>query len=95
MPRLAPMPRPTVPAAGHAPSPIDPNYDRYYILDEAGLPVRCYDYTEHTIWVCAEGKGLADKGRTAGIRRRRLDLLLRLGQHEGRQAAHVPYHGQR
>ncbi|WP_227459648.1 hypothetical protein [Cupriavidus pauculus] len=51
------MPRPTVPAAGHAPSPIDPNYDRYYILDEAGLPVRCYDYTEHTIWVCAEGKG--------------------------------------
>lgn len=27
------------------------------MLDEAGQPVRVYDYTEHTLWVCGEGRG--------------------------------------
>lgn len=57
MPRLAPVPRQPVPAGGYPPCPIDPDYDRYYVLDDSGQPVRVYDYTEHTLWVCHEGRG--------------------------------------
>ena len=63
MPRLAPVPRPPAPAGGVPPSPIDPNYDRYYVLDASGHPVRCYDYAEHSIWVSSEGKGWQIKDR--------------------------------
>lgn len=56
MPRLAPMLRPPAPAAGSVVHPIDPDYDRYYVLDSAGQPVRIYDYTEHSLWVSHEGK---------------------------------------
>ena len=57
MPRLAPIPRPPVPPGGLPVNPIDPNYDRYYTLDGAGQPVRCYDYTEYAIWKSCEAKG--------------------------------------
>lgn len=40
-------------------------------------------------------QGMADQGPPAGWRRGRLDLLFRLGQPKGRQASHVPDHGQR
>lgn len=56
MPRLTALPRPARPAGGMPPCPIDPNYDRYYVLDEAGQPLRVYDYTEHSLWVSCEGK---------------------------------------
>lgn len=56
MPRLAPKARPPIPAGGYPPSPIDPNYDRHYTLDEDGQPVRCFDYTEHAMWQSCEGK---------------------------------------
>ncbi len=56
MPRLQPMPRPPAPPDGYDPCPIDPNYDRYYILDEAGQPVRVYDYGVHARWESFEGK---------------------------------------
>ncbi len=46
-----------------SPSPIDPNNDRYYVLDVSGRPVRYYDYTEHSIWVSCEGKGRQIKDR--------------------------------
>lgn len=56
MPRLTALPRPARPAGGMPPCPIVPNYDRYYVLDEAGQPLRVYDYTEHSLWVSCEGK---------------------------------------
>ncbi|MDE4918255.1 hypothetical protein ACUXAV_000298 [Cupriavidus metallidurans] len=56
MPRLSAAPRPPAPAAGYEPSPIDPHYDRYYILDAAGQPVRVYDHGEHARWESFEGK---------------------------------------
>ncbi|WP_342049857.1 MULTISPECIES: hypothetical protein [unclassified Cupriavidus] len=57
MPRLSPVPRPPAPPGGYEPSPIDPDYDRYYVLDADGRPVRVFDYREHTAWVCHEGRG--------------------------------------
>ncbi|KAI3591674.1 hypothetical protein D9X30_3499 [Cupriavidus sp. U2] len=57
MPRLSPKPRLPVTPGGLPVNPIRPDYDRYYTLDEAGHPVRCYDYTEHAIWQDSEGKG--------------------------------------
>jgi len=63
MPRLAPNPRPPVPPSGPPVSPIDPDYDRYYTLDETGTPVRCYDYTEYARWKSCESKGWQIKDR--------------------------------
>jgi len=63
MPRLTAKPRPPKPAGGYPPSPIDPNYDRYYTLDDAGRPVRCFDYTEHSMWQSCEGKAWQIKDR--------------------------------
>lgn len=63
MPRLDPIARPPAPAGGMPLSPIDPNYDRFYVLDASGRPVRCYDFTEHSIWVSCEGKGWQIKDR--------------------------------
>lgn len=63
MPRLEPKPRPPVPSGGLPVSPIRPDYDRYYTLDGEGKPVRCYDYTEHSIWMDSEGKGWQIKDR--------------------------------
>lgn len=40
MPRLDPIPSPARTTGGYAPSPIDPDYDRYYVLDADGRPVR-------------------------------------------------------
>ncbi len=60
MPRLSPIPRLPAPAGSMSPSPID---DRYYVLNVSGRPVRCYDYTEHSIWVSCEGKGRQIKDR--------------------------------
>ncbi len=57
MPRLTTTPRQPVPPGGYPSDPIDPDYDRYYILDDAGQPVRCYDGTEHSLWKSCEGKG--------------------------------------
>lgn len=57
MPRLSAAPRLPVPPEGYEPCPIDPDYDRYYILDEAGQPVRVYDYGEHARWLTWEGRG--------------------------------------
>lgn len=54
MPRLSLIPRLPVPPGGLPVNPIDPHYDRYFTLDEAGQPVRCHDYTEH--WQFDEGK---------------------------------------
>lgn len=63
MPRLTPKPRLPVPPGGLPVHPIRPDYDRYYTLDESGKPVRCYDYTEHSVWMHAEGKGWQIKDR--------------------------------
>lgn len=57
MPRLSPMPRPPAPAGGYDPCPIDPNWDRKYILDADGLPERVYDAGVHARWMSWEGKG--------------------------------------
>ncbi|MDT6962887.1 hypothetical protein QTN24_15410 [Cupriavidus sp. SZY C1] len=56
MPRLKALPRPPAPPGGLPSNPIDPAYDRYYVLDEAGAPRRCYDYTEHAMWMTCDGK---------------------------------------
>lgn len=63
MPRLTAVPRPPRPAGGLKVYPIDPTYDRYYVLDEAGKPVRVYDYTEHSLWTSCEGKAWEIKDR--------------------------------
>ncbi|SOY56885.1 hypothetical protein [Cupriavidus taiwanensis] len=57
MPRLSPMPRPHEPADGYEPCPIDLNWDRKYILDATGTPVRVYDFGAYARWTSWEGKG--------------------------------------
>lgn len=57
MPRLSPISRPPAPAGGYEPCPIDPDYDRSYILDDSGVPVRVYDYGVHARWASFESKG--------------------------------------
>lgn len=57
MPRLSPLIRLPEPPEGLRHHPIGLNCDRYYTLDDAGQPVRCYDYTEHATWTTCEGKG--------------------------------------
>ena len=57
MPRLLPIPRPSVSGCGYEPSPIGPGYSRFYILDQAGRPMRVYDFGEHARWEQFEGKG--------------------------------------
>ncbi len=57
MPRLSPMPRPAEPPGGYDPCPIDPDWDRKYILNEAGEPVRVYDFGVLARWESWEGKG--------------------------------------
>lgn len=75
MPRLSVPSHPLPPVGGYEPSPIDPNWDRHYILDETGQPVRVYDFGTHARWMSWEGKGLPDQRRVAGVRRYRLDLF--------------------
>lgn len=57
MPRLSAVPRPPAPPGGYAPSPIDPNWDRCYILDADGKPERVYDSGVVARWQSFEGKG--------------------------------------
>ncbi|MBB2918357.1 hypothetical protein [Cupriavidus alkaliphilus] len=56
MPRLTVPPHPEPPPGGYEPCPIDPGYDRYYILDDCGLPLRIYDYGTHARWMSWQGK---------------------------------------
>jgi hypothetical protein len=56
MPISRPDERPAEPPGGYEPCPIDPDYDRSYILDEAGKPVRVYDYGVLSRWKSIEGK---------------------------------------
>lgn len=57
MPKLLVPPHPSPPEGGYEPCPIDPDWDRFYILDEAGQPVRVYDFGTHARWMSWEGKG--------------------------------------
>ncbi|PZX32077.1 hypothetical protein C7416_102237 [Cupriavidus phytorum] len=57
MPRLKAPPRVPPPPGGYELCPIDEAWDRHYILDEAGLPVRVYDFGTHARWMSWEGKG--------------------------------------
>lgn len=57
MPKLLVPPHPSPPPGGYEPCPIDPDWDRFYILDEGGQPVRVYDFGTHARWMSWEGKG--------------------------------------
>ncbi|WP_455279030.1 hypothetical protein [Cupriavidus necator] len=56
MPRLEVPPHPPAPPGGYEACPIDPDYDRYYILDDVGRPVRVYDYGVHARWSSWQSK---------------------------------------
>jgi len=60
---------------------IPENWDRIYILDAGGTPVRVFDFGMEVGWKITIGKQYELYDRAAGVWRRGAHQVLLLGQH--------------